>query len=46
MSWNQAHAPLLIKSFLKTPRTWFEASQFNGSRSYKTKQNKTNYLSA
>jgi hypothetical protein len=26
MSWNQAHAPLLIESFPKTPRTQFEAS--------------------
>ncbi len=22
MSWNQAHAPLLVESFPKTPRTW------------------------
>jgi hypothetical protein len=38
MSWNQAHAPLLIESFPKTPRTQFEASQFGGSHNYKTKQ--------
>jgi hypothetical protein len=38
MSWNQAHAPLLIKSFPKTPRTRSEASQFSGSHNYKTKQ--------
>jgi hypothetical protein len=39
-SWNQAHAaPLLIKSFPKTPRTQSEASQFGGSHNYKT-----NYL--
>ncbi len=31
MSWNQAHAPLLIKSFPKTPRTQCEASLFGGS---------------
>ncbi len=24
--WNQTHAPLLLKSFPKRPRTWFEAS--------------------
>ncbi len=39
MSWNQAHAPLLVESFPKTPRTWFEASRFGGSHNYKT-----NYL--
>jgi hypothetical protein len=39
MSWNQAHAPLLFKSFPKTPRTWAEASGFDGSHIYKT-----NYL--
>ncbi len=38
-SWNQAHAPLLIQSFPKTPRTWSKASWFNGSHRYKT-----NYL--
>ncbi len=38
MSWNQAHAPLLIKSFPKTPRTRSEASQFGRSHNYKTKQ--------
>jgi hypothetical protein len=39
-SWNQGHAPVLIKRFPKTPRTWSEASQFGGSYNYKTKQNK------
>jgi hypothetical protein len=39
MPWNQAHVPLLIKSFPKTPRTQSEASQFSGSDNYKT-----NYL--
>ncbi len=44
-SWNQAHGPLLIKSFPKTPRTWSsEASWFGGSHIDNTKQNKTNYL--
>ncbi len=38
MSWNQAHAPLLIKSFPKTPRTWSEASQLMDLIT--TKQNK------
>jgi len=38
--WNQAHAPLLVESFPKTPRTWSEASQFGGSHNYNTKQNK------
>jgi hypothetical protein len=42
MSWNQAHAPLLLKSFPKRPRTQSEASQFGGSHQYK--QNKTNKL--
>ncbi len=37
-SWNQAHAPLLVESFPKTPRTRSEASPFGGSRNYKTKQ--------
>jgi hypothetical protein len=37
--WNQAHAPLLVKSFPKTPRTRSEASQFDGYHKYKT-----NYL--
>jgi len=35
---NQAHAPLLIESFPKTPRTESEASWFSGSD--KNKQNK------
>jgi hypothetical protein len=30
-SWNQAHAPLLVESFPKRPRTWFKASRFGGS---------------
>jgi hypothetical protein len=38
--WNQAHAPLIVESFPKTPRTRFEASQFGGSHNYKTRQNK------
>jgi hypothetical protein len=42
MSWNQAHAPLLIESFPKTPRTQSEASRFRGTHKYK--QNKTNKL--
>ncbi len=40
MSWNQAHAPLLIESFPKTPRKQSKASQFGESHNYKTKQNK------
>jgi hypothetical protein len=40
MSWNQAHAPVLIKSFPRAQRTQFEASKLNGSHNYKTKQNK------
>jgi hypothetical protein len=39
-SWNQAHAPLLVESFPKIPRTQSEASWFRGSHNYKTKQNK------
>ncbi len=31
MSWNQAHAPLLVKGFPKTSRTWSEASWLGGS---------------
>ncbi len=38
MLWNQAHAPLLIESFPKTPRTQSDASWFDGSHNYKTKQ--------
>jgi hypothetical protein len=34
------HAPLLVDSFPKTPRTGYEASQFGGSHNYKIKQNK------
>jgi hypothetical protein len=37
-SWNQAHAPLHIESFPKTPRTGSEASWLDGSHNYKTKQ--------
>ncbi len=37
-SWNQAHAPLLVKSFPKTSRTQSEASWFGGSHDHKTKQ--------
>jgi hypothetical protein len=40
MSGNQAHAPLLVKSFPKTPRTQSEASWFGVSHIFKTKQNK------
>ncbi len=42
-AWNlTAHAPLLVKSFPKTPRTQSEASQFSESHNYQ--QNKTNKL--
>jgi hypothetical protein len=37
-SWNQADAPLLLKSFPKRPRTQSEASQFSAFHKYKTKQ--------
>jgi len=37
-SWNQAHAPLLIESFPKTPSTRSEAFWFGASHNYKTKQ--------
>jgi len=43
-SWNQAHAPLLVENFPKTPRTWSEASWFDGSHNYKTKQKKLPFL--
>jgi hypothetical protein len=36
MSWNQAHAPLFVKSFPKTPRTKSEASRFGRFHNYKT----------
>ncbi len=39
MSWNQAHAHLLVESFPMIPRTRSEASRFGGSQNYKT-----NYL--
>jgi hypothetical protein len=42
--WNPAHAPLLVESFQKRPRTRSEASQFSGSHKYKTKQNKQTTL--
>jgi hypothetical protein len=35
-SWNQAHAPLLVKGFPKASRTWSEASWFGGSHNYET----------
>jgi hypothetical protein len=35
---TQAHAPILIEIFPKTPRTQFEASRFSGFYNYKTKQ--------
>ncbi len=38
MPWNQAHAPLLLESFPKTPRTRSQASQFPGSHNYERKQ--------
>jgi hypothetical protein len=41
-SWNQAHAPLLVKSFPKTPKTQSKTSQFGGFYNYKTKL--TNFL--
>jgi hypothetical protein len=41
MSWNQAHAPLLLESFPKRPRRWFEASQLGGSHKYKQKKQTT-----
>jgi len=44
-SWNQAHAPLLVKSFPKRPRMRSEASRFGGSHKYKQNKTKqTNYL--
>jgi hypothetical protein len=44
MPQNQAHAPLLLKSFPKRPRTRSEALRFGGSHQCKTKQ--TNYLAS
>jgi hypothetical protein len=41
MPWNQAHAPLLVESFQKEPKTWSQTSQFGGSHKYK--QNKTKF---
>jgi hypothetical protein len=35
---TKAHAPLLITSLSKTPRTGSEASWFGGSHNHKTKQ--------
>jgi hypothetical protein len=43
-SWNQAHAPLLVESFPKTPRAQSKASRFGGSHNYKKKTKQTNYL--
>jgi len=37
-SWKQAHAPLVVESLPKTPRTQSEAYSFGGSHNYKTKQ--------
>jgi hypothetical protein len=37
-----SHAPLLVESFPKTPRTRSEASGFSRSHNYEAKQNKTN----
>jgi hypothetical protein len=39
---NQAHAPLLVESFPKTPRTSSKAS--DSMDLITTRQNKTNYL--
>jgi hypothetical protein len=39
MPWS--HAPLLIESFSKTPKTCTEASTFSGFHNYNTIQNKT-----
>ncbi len=36
--WNQAHAPLLVKSFQKTSRTQSEASWLSEAHNYKTNQ--------
>ncbi len=38
MPWNQADAPVLLKSFRKRPRMWSEASRFNASHNYKEKK--------
>jgi hypothetical protein len=43
MSWNKAHAPLIVESFGNAPRTLSEVSWFGGSHNYKTNY-KTNYL--
>jgi hypothetical protein len=40
-SWIQAHAPLLVESFPKRPRTQPEASWFAGSHKYKKKKKTT-----
>ncbi len=42
--WNQAHAPLLVESFPKTPKTQSKASWFGGFHNYKTKQNNLFFL--
>jgi hypothetical protein len=43
-SWNQANAPLPLKSYPKRPRTQYEAFWFAGSHKHKTKQ--TNYIAS
>jgi len=40
-SWNQANAPLPLKSYPKRPRTQYEASWFAGSHKHKTNKQKT-----
>ncbi len=43
--WNQTNAPLLLKSFPKTPRTRSKTSSFSGSHEYKQNKTKqTNYF--
>ncbi len=42
MLWNQAHAPLLVKRFPKTPRT--QSITSCSMDLITTKQNKTNYF--
>jgi hypothetical protein len=37
---QEHHAPVVVQSFPKTPRTRSEASQFSRPHNYKTKQNK------
>jgi hypothetical protein len=40
-SWNEADAPLPLKSYPKRPRTQYEASWFAGSHKHKTNKQKT-----